>query len=66
MNARFNGTGHGAAACSTIFSDDRSYRSRTSSGRSRMRVKFAGTMCVFVTWSPLDELERALRRPTSA
>ena len=25
MNARLSGTGHGAAACTTILSDDRSY-----------------------------------------
>ena len=49
MNARLSGTGHGAAAWTTSFSDERSKRSRVASGRARMRWKFAGTMCVFVT-----------------
>ena len=50
MMRYFTGTGHGAAACSTSRIDDTSYCSRASSGRSRMWMKFAGTMCVIETW----------------
>ena len=52
MNARFSGTGHGAAACSTSFRLDEVVPRRASRrGSASRRWKFAGTMCVLVTRS---------------
>ncbi len=48
MILRFTGTGHGAAACSTLRMLERSYDRQSA---SRMRMKLAGTICAVVTRS---------------